>query len=159
MGMGPHEYMAERHPYMRVEYRGDLPPGEVGRWEGGNVIILGTNLDSVGRRCTLAHELTHVERGLRGGDAMAVAYEEQIVESAAARWLLSPPDIVCGLLWSDDEDELAAFWRVDTALLRVRWATLWTMERAWIAERLAAVSPARLPQRGLHLGQCLSESA
>lgn len=137
--------MAESHPYLRVEYRGDLPPGEVGRWEGGDVITLGLNLDSVGRRCTLAHELIHVERGLRGGNPTKIAHEERVVEAAAARWLLSPPDIVCGLLWSSDEHELAAYWRVDIAMARMRWSTLQPMERAWIMERLSAGALWHLP--------------
>lgn len=136
MAMDPWECLAEQHPYLRVEYRGDLPSGEVGQWHGGDVITLGTNLDATGRRCTLAHELIHIERGLRAGGPITRAREERIVETAAARWLLSPPDIVCGLLWSSDEDELAAFWRVDIAMARTRWSTLWGMERAWIVERL-----------------------
>lgn len=58
--------------------------------DGEPVIALGPSLGRVERRCVLAHELVHLERGLLPRDACdhRVAREERLVNEEAARRLV-----------------------------------------------------------------------
>jgi hypothetical protein len=88
--------------HVTLEWR-DLPPTALGAWvpgaAGAATIVLATRLSRRQRRCVLAHELVHDERGITvplAAPAALVAKEEAIVERITARRLVPP-------------DELAAF--------------------------------------------------
>lgn len=68
--------------------------GTVGELEGGGfVITLDPRLDRVTRRCVLAHELIHVERGITWGVAGTMEREEVIVDLETARRLVPPAEL------------------------------------------------------------------
>jgi predicted thioesterase len=54
----------------------------------GWVVTLGAHLDRIGRRCTLAHELVHVERGIVTATVATMEREEAIVRAETARRLV-----------------------------------------------------------------------
>jgi Zn-dependent peptidase ImmA (M78 family) len=69
------------------------------RDEHGEVIVLDAGLDRRARRCVLAHELVHAERGI-GHPAATVATmerEEEAVRREVARRLV-PPDLLASYL-------------------------------------------------------------
>lgn len=87
------------------------------------------------RRCTVQHEIVHVERGpvprgLREKD------EEYVRRETA---LLMIPDIRPvgdAIAWALSEDEAAQELGVDVPVLRYRLRHMSPMERAWLASRL-----------------------
>ena len=70
----------------------DLPDDLLGTvaedGEGGCTITLDPRLDRVTRRCVLAHELIHVERGITWGVEATMEREEVIVDTETARRLV-----------------------------------------------------------------------
>ncbi|MCV7210213.1 hypothetical protein H7J75_16250 [Mycolicibacterium canariasense] len=85
-------------------------------------------LRQVHRRCTLTHELIHLERGPVPDYLLAA--EERIVDELAARRLIELPDLMEGLRWTRDPEELAdALW-VDRSTLNTRMRTLDPVEVA-----------------------------
>lgn len=69
--------------------------GLAGMWQRddrGDVIVLDVRLDRRRRRCVLAHELVHMERGIGHGAATGATMEreEAIVEREVARRLVPP---------------------------------------------------------------------
>lgn len=93
-------------------------------------------LRQVHRRCTLTHELIHLERGPVPTDPVQLAKEERIVDELAARRLIELPDLIDGLKWTQDLAELAdALW-VDMPTLRTRMSTLGPLETAELEHEL-----------------------
>ncbi|MBX9919123.1 MAG: hypothetical protein K2Y33_04720 [Mycolicibacterium frederiksbergense] len=91
-------------------------------------------LRQVHRRCTLTHELIHLERGPVAPHLQAK--EERIVDELAARRLIELHDLIEGLQWSRDPDELAdALW-VDVPTLNTRMTTLDPVEVAQLEHAL-----------------------
>lgn len=85
-------------------------------------ISLRRGMTQVERRCTLTHELEHIERGpaVSGyGDA-----EEWVVRERSARRLVTLPRLVDAMLWSRDEYELADELWVDVGTVRDRLMSL-----------------------------------
>lgn len=90
-------------------------------------ITLHPRLDPIERRCTLAHELVHLERGpvlIRQTDR-----EERIVSAIAAQRLVSVEVLAAALQWSDDPRVIADELGVDERTIRVRLANLDESER------------------------------
>lgn len=115
----------------------DLPGAEFGRTHWGNhTILLDRRLSQVQRRCTLAHELCHVERGPVLDDPVLVAREEQAVTQLAARRLIALDDLASGLRWTRDRGELAHELWVTRKALRIRMDHLHPSELAWLANHL-----------------------
>lgn len=115
-----------------------LPSGVHGLtdWLTGTVSIeLG--LTQAERRCTLAHELVHIERGPVPRDPWLAAREESQVEREAARRLVGVYELGEALAWSWCPQEVADELWVDTATLRARLNTLTADERAYLNARLA----------------------
>lgn len=80
-------------------------PGSVpGRTNGVDNIWLDKRLDQVERRCTLTHELIHIERHHIGCQPASVELE---VCLETARRLIPIEDLVNALRWSNRSDELA----------------------------------------------------
>ena len=113
-------------------------------WNGGDgnlrallLFWLARGLLQVEERCTLAHELIHIERGHRGCQPPRI---EADVEREAARRLI-PLDLLGeALTWARCEAEAADELCVDIATLRTRLADLTRAERARLRRRLADLS-------------------
>jgi hypothetical protein len=93
------------------------------------------------RRCTIAHETAHIERG--PVPPHQAAREELLIDRTVARLLIpSLPDLVDALAWSGGHIETAAdaLW-VDDYLLQVRLGALTAPERAYAGRRLQLGAP------------------
>jgi hypothetical protein len=91
------------------------------------VIVLTRGLAQMERRCCVAHEIVHFERGHRCGQAEAL---ETRVHVTAAHRLVSSREVLRVLPWTQVVRELADEWWVDDETARLRVATLTEHERA-----------------------------
>lgn len=111
--------------------------------DGGAVIALRAGTSAAQRRCTLAHEIVHLERGLH--DCGQWAYREEIaVHLTAARRLITAADLVAAIRelgGADDRGALAHALEVDTETLTMRLGTLDRDERRAVRRALARCSP------------------
>ncbi len=101
-----------------------------------NTISLRRGMTQAQRRCTILHELIHVDRG--PVTVGLVAREEQRVRRETARLLL--PDIkVVGesLAWAQTLEEAADDLWVDVGVLTTRLRNLHPAERGYLVDRLA----------------------
>ncbi|MDP9091716.1 MAG: ImmA/IrrE family metallo-endopeptidase [Actinomycetota bacterium] len=99
------------------------------------VIALRAGTTAAQRRCTLTHEIVHLERGLRDCGPWADREERQ-VHAEVARRLIRTEGLaraVRNLGGTDDAGALAQALDVDLETLRVRLALLSGAERAYIA--------------------------
>ena len=106
----------------------DLPRGVRGLTDGVGTIWLDRGLSQRERRCTLAHELIHLERGHKGAQPASV---EADVNAEAARRLL--PDLGTigrALAWARTLDEAAHELWVTREILAARLDALDDSERA-----------------------------
>lgn len=99
-------------------------------------ITLDPRLLQVERRCTITHELVHIERGPVPADPRLAAREESYVEQEAARRLITLEALADALAWCHDEYEAADELWVDVDTLRVRLAHLHPAEVAHLRRRL-----------------------
>lgn len=137
---GWNPWRAMRHLSHGTVRWGHLPAGVRGIAEhGGSVITLDPRQTQPERRCTLTHELIHLERGPVPSCPVAAAREELAVEAEAARRLIPLDALIDALLWSYDEHELADELWVDLDMVRARLDNLTGEERAVIDERLWAL--------------------
>jgi hypothetical protein len=103
------------------------------------VIALRAGTTAAQRRCTLAHEIVHLERGV-GDCGPWAGREERQVHALAARRLIDIDELVRGIRDSGGTQDLAALAQaldVDRDTLRVRWDMLTATERAAIADPVA----------------------
>lgn len=111
--------------------------------DGGRVIALRAGTSAAQRRCTLAHEIVHLERGLR--DCGPWLYrEEQAVHRTAACRLITVADLVAAIRelgGADDHAALAQALEVDSETLSVRLAALDRDERRALRRALARCAP------------------
>jgi Zn-dependent peptidase ImmA (M78 family) len=128
-----------RHPHVQVE-RCDTAPVD-GAWIPSELVILiGDHLDETGRRCTLAHELAHIDldhsptghhwfdrRAERDADVLAACRLIRLNELADAlvEHALHPARVAHRL-------------RVSMRILTARLATLREAEKRYISRRIAA---------------------
>lgn len=116
---------------------------ECGRWGFYDVdddtIYIDARLTQAERRCTIAHELVHVERGdepcLTGWHE---AKQERHVDQLAARDLIPLAPLADALGWAENEWEVADVLWVDVATVRTRIGGLTPVEVDYIERRLAA---------------------
>ncbi|MCD4532672.1 ImmA/IrrE family metallo-endopeptidase [Nocardioides sp. cx-169] len=136
--------MADRwHPWRAVARHSDVTvvyddPGEgnVGLVDlRTRVITLCPSLLQDERRSTLTHELVHLERGTPCGPGDP---EEREVERLAAVRIITLPDLVEALKWSDHLDEQAVELWVDEDTVRVRLRHLTEPERRELSRARAA---------------------
>jgi len=125
-------------PHVRVviePMRGNLL-GEVR--EDGGLIALRAGTTLAQRRCTLAHELIHLERGIRDCGPWLLR-EEQLVHAEAARRLVTL-EALCratrSLGRADQLAELAQVLDVDSETLQLRLTRLDRRERARVRNGL-----------------------
>lgn len=109
--------------------------GTLGATNGVDVIVLNPDQLQVQRRCTLAHELAHIELGHVGGCSSS---EEAAAASRAARQLITIDALADALAWTRDLGEVADSLWVDRDTLDVRMQHLDDAERDHLRERLAA---------------------
>jgi Zn-dependent peptidase ImmA (M78 family) len=94
-------------------------------------IALAKQSSAAQRRCTLAHEIVHLERGF-GECGLWADREERQVHAEAARRLISTPELaeaIRALGGSQNLSELAVLLNVDTQTVRVRLQLLDRPER------------------------------
>ena len=109
--------------------------GVVDFW--ARTVALDSRLRQVERRCTICHELVHIERGPLPDDDRLAAREESEVEREVARRLIELQPLGEALAWSRHISEAAdALW-VTEDVLRVRLEHLQPSEQAYLAHRLA----------------------
>lgn len=88
------------------------------------------------RRCTLLHELLHLERGPVGPGW--AAQEEESVRRETARRLLPDIKVVAeAIAWASCEEECADELMVDVPVLRYRLKHLHPAERGYLNRRLS----------------------
>ena len=132
------------HPWRRLRDRpewllewGMLPPGLMGSTcHRRRVITLDLRLSQAERRCTIAHELEHVERGPMPSDPILAAREEESIERAVARRLVTIRALGDALAWARTLDEAAEELWVDVATLEARLRSLHPAEHAYLNRRL-----------------------
>ncbi|MFT4088258.1 MAG: hypothetical protein QM658_14130 [Gordonia sp. (in: high G+C Gram-positive bacteria)] len=136
--------MTAYHPWRDAAGRGaldivfvdHLPAGVRGR-TCGNLIEINADALQRERRCALAHELVHHERGIVPSDPVLLAREESVVERAAARRLIALDRLLDVLLWTSHAEEIADELWVDVPMLRALVADLTPAEHRWINTELS----------------------
>ncbi|MCD4557643.1 hypothetical protein [Schaalia sp. lx-100] len=103
-----------------------LPDGALGATDGRRIYMTKRQLQAE-RRCTLTHELVHVEWGHDGCQPSAI---ERSVRAEAARRLIDIDDLTSALIWGHDPDEIAEELWVDVDTLLARLESLTEGERA-----------------------------
>ena len=107
-----------------------MPDQVPGRTNGLDIIWMDKRLDQVERRCTLAHELIHIERQHIGCQPAAV---EEGVRAEAARRLISTEDLANALRWSTAPLEVADELWVTPEVLEDRLLFLSPSDAAFLA--------------------------
>ncbi|WP_245569785.1 ImmA/IrrE family metallo-endopeptidase [Gordonia shandongensis] len=92
----PWRLARDLHPDLDIDCTRRLSPGHMGLI-GRRTIWLHRGLSQAERRCTLTHELVHIER--RGREHHDPDVEEQIVELESARRLVTLEQLVDAFLW------------------------------------------------------------
>lgn len=130
------------HPWRALRTRSELiltwlplPGTRRGVTDGHSHIVMSPDLTQAERRCTITHELIHVERG---HTSRCDPREEQAVIVEAARRLITLDDLADALLWTRNIPTLADELWVDQATVRARLEHLHPSERHYLTRRLAA---------------------
>lgn len=113
-----------------VEHTDDLPVGRRADTNGVDEIRMRRRLLQVERRCSLAHELIHLEHGHTG--ACSPAHEADI-DREAARRLIPWERLLAAVRWAHTEEELADELWVTDRILRARTDSLRADELVEIA--------------------------
>jgi hypothetical protein len=135
MGWNPWRHIGENYPHITVIRHHELP-GTLWGLQFANQIWLCRRLDQARRRCTLAHEIVHLERGPVPVDAVGLAKEERIVSQLAAQRLIPLTDLVDALRWTREPNQLAEVLWVDVPTLRARMESLDPIEVAQLENEL-----------------------
>lgn len=136
-----HPWRALRElPGVRVEWSKDdalLQGADAWWYPDHDLIVMDARTKQVVKRCALAHELAHRERGDRAcADGRAARRQELAADQWAARWLIGIEPLAEALRWTSCEVEAAAELWVTLHLLRVRLADLEPAERRHLRRRL-----------------------
>lgn len=115
----------------------DLPDGILGLTDGTAIIWMDPQQRQAKRRCTLTHELVHIELGHTGGCDDRI---ERHVDQVASRRLIPMASLLDALVWTHNLDELAEELWVDRETLDARIACLTDEERQQIAAIDSSIS-------------------
>jgi len=129
------------HPWQELRNRPDitltwqqLAPGRLAETDGHDIWMAPHPMQTW-RRCTLAHELAHIDLGHTDGCSPA---EETQASVLAARRLIPIESLADALVWSPLPEIVADQLWVDLDTLEVRLGHLHPAERHYIRRRLAA---------------------
>lgn len=131
----PWRHAGEHHADVVISCDVELP-GDVWGLQQGRFIMLCRKLNQVRRRCTLTHELVHLERGPVPTDPIGRAREERAVSVEAAQRLIPLAALAEALRWTREPTELADHLWVDHPTLRVRMENLDPVEVAELEHHL-----------------------
>lgn len=131
----PWRHMRENYPHVEVDTRSLLPLGVEGEWDSECTITLHCELTQAERRCTVTHEIIHMERGWDPQSAFEAEVEEAVVVELTARRLIPLDSLIDAIRWSPDAPDHRDLW-VDCGVLLDRVRTLTDLERAQIAEAI-----------------------
>ena len=140
-----HPWRALRDHWSHVELKhtDDLPPDRLAETNGIDEIRMRRRLLQVERRCSLAHELIHLERRDLGECSPAV--EAEVTREAARR--LIPWDRLLGAVrWARSERELAEELWVTIPILQARTEALHADELMEIARAVHDVHHVMPPE-------------
>lgn len=101
--------------------------GLLGATNGRDLIVMDPRQSQVQRRCTIAHEVAHIELGHTSGCS---PLEEEAARRHAARRLIAMPDLLDVLCWTEELEEAADELWVDLDTLKARLDALTTGEQA-----------------------------
>lgn len=107
-----------------------MPDGAPGRTDGLRVIWLDKHLQQDERRCTLTHELIHIERGHDGCQRPCVEYRVRV---ETARRLIPIETLCKHSAWARSDQELAEDLWVTTDVLTDRLESLTPDETAQLS--------------------------
>lgn len=132
--------MRHQHPTIGINSKHKLPTGHRGILTHHG-IYLDCRLGQAGRRCTLTHEIVHLERGPVPDHPHYAAIEEHLVNVISARRLITLPPLIDALVWTQHPHELAEeLWTdYDTVTTRVQHLT--HEEHAHITRELTQRQP------------------
>lgn len=88
------------------------------------------------QRCTIAHEIEHIQRGPTPPDPAIRAREEVAIDRAVARRLIDIDALGEALAWPLDPSEVADDLWVDRQTLEVRVHSLHPSEQVYLKRRL-----------------------
>lgn len=132
----PWRHLQDHHTGVEV-FEAELPPGWLGCLDPGRrVIWIATGLTQAERRCTLAHEVGHLERGPVPTDPVLLAAEERAVDQWAATRLIPTAALLTAVQWSSHLHEIAEELHVDQRMLRARLQCLDLDERDDVIEAI-----------------------
>lgn len=147
-------YLDDNHPNVSVYYRSDLGTkwGET-IWDetGRPTIYLAVDLGPIQTRCTLAHEIMHVEHGAPCRDECPD--NEAEVAEATARWLIPDLAVLANHLREKDVRDTARLLRVTRPVLADRLATFTTDELREMQQHLSSGEEAVLTGRSAACGR------
>lgn len=92
----PWRHARDDHAHVTINCQHRLYAGRMGDTRG-NTVCISASLSQAERRCTLTHELVHIER--RGREHPNHDKEERIVELEAARRLINLQQLVDAFVW------------------------------------------------------------
>lgn len=138
----PWRHIGVHYPHIKVSCRHILPGTRRASWTKHGIYIDKT-LDQVARRCALAHEIVHLERGPVPEHPQLALVEERAVSVIAAQRLIPLEDLTEAVMWVDlsDPHELAEELWVDPVTLKIRLESLRPHEHDHILAELAARQP------------------
>lgn len=128
--------------HVDVDHVDDIADDRLGETDGIQLIRLRRRQLQVERRCTLTHELIHLERGDEGECSPATEAE---IDREAARRLIPWDFLIAAVRWAHSEEELADELWVSVKILRARAETFTWTELVAIA---AAASDAHVVEIG-----------
>lgn len=118
-------------------YWADLPDDILGLTDGSSIIWMDPQQRQAKRRCTLTHELVHIELGHAAGCG---SHGERHVDRLTSQRLITMAHLLDALVWTHDLDEVAEELWVDRATLDARIACLTDEERRQIAALNSSIS-------------------
>lgn len=135
----PWKHAGENYPHFRIYHHHELPEHTWGLTSFERQIIwLCKRLNQAKRRCTLTHELVHIERGEPPTDRIGHAREEREVGVIAARRLITLPQLIDAYRERPGGDDYAMadkLW-VDVPTLRARLDNLEPLETTELEHQL-----------------------